>query len=278
MGQMDNKTAPPKAGSLVSMNRVTVAGTDIVGPEADLMAFYLPADLATGLRANSYDAQEMLGTLVEIARGEAGEGEEVTVKDRMASIRMLREIMKDALVMSGAITKITSRITDSAPGGGDRTITAEGLAVLRDGTQRRLSTLEVLEQAASTEEDVIDLEELAPTVPASELGTEPDEDPETDEEEELEDDRADDPAECDDHTTHDGGDTEDASPNGSPDRRGEPAGRSQGAAGTEQNGDEPSPATPATPKRGRRPGSLRSGPSSSPVPGLLGRREPRCSP
>lgn len=122
-----------------------------VGP-IRLLDFFSPDAVSEAMAEANWDAQEMIEQLAEIARDATNN----TARERMAAMKMLTDQGKEALVLHGHIRKITAEATQEE-GGIKKTLTADSLELLRAGSARMMTTLELLAAGQSTPE-IIDVD------------------------------------------------------------------------------------------------------------------------
>lgn len=117
-----------------------------------LLGFFDPESIAAAFEENQWDTSEMIRQLTSIALN----AQENTARERMAAMKMLQDQGKEALQLHGHIRRI-EMTAEREQDGVKETLTAEGMQLLKEGTQRTLSTIDMLEAAEHVTE-LIDLE------------------------------------------------------------------------------------------------------------------------
>lgn len=126
----------------------------LVGGEAAISSFFIPGEIGRAFDANEFTINEYVRTLVEIVRDP-----ETPPREQMAAMKMLEMKAKEGMILGGLIQQKRLNLTKKMEDGTVAEYNEEGLRVVREGSDRLLSTLELLQEGEETSE-VIDVEVL----------------------------------------------------------------------------------------------------------------------
>jgi hypothetical protein len=123
-----------------------------LGGEENLASFFVPGEIGRAFKVSEWTVQDMIQTLVEIAQDT-----ELGPRDRMAAIRMLDGKAKEGMLLGGMIHEERLNLRRSLPDGTEAEYNAEGMRLVKDGSDRLQNTLALLEEGAGSTE-IIDVE------------------------------------------------------------------------------------------------------------------------
>ncbi len=123
-----------------------------LGPAKHLISIFDPSDVGKALYDNGWNNSEAVQILTEIARDTMNN----SARERMAAVKMLEDKSEKSLTLAGIIRRVSMEALQEGDGT-KKKLTAEGLQIIKDGSARTLSTLELLEAAGQTQ-NIIDVD------------------------------------------------------------------------------------------------------------------------
>ena len=141
-----------------------------MGGGEGLTSFFVPGEIDSAFRDNSWCVAEMVEVLTDIIRdkttrrverrdGSVVEEPITSVRERMAAITMLDRKAKEAMILGGLIQKDRLTAKKTTGDGTEIEYNAEGMRLTEEGSSRLKSTLALLEGASKAKGDeIIDME------------------------------------------------------------------------------------------------------------------------
>ena len=123
-----------------------------LGPAKHLISIFDPSNVGKALDDNGWNNSEAVQILTEIARDTVNN----SARERMAAVKMLEDKSEKSLTLAGIIRRVSLEALQEGDGT-KRKLTAEGLQIIKEGSARTLSTLELLEAAGQTQ-NIIDVD------------------------------------------------------------------------------------------------------------------------
>lgn len=123
------------------------AAIQLVGTEASRPAlnFFLPDEIAVGLKAADFTVQEEIELLVSAIR------DAPNLFTRLAALKFLNARMKDSLILSGGVQFLTAKEETEVAGGHKKVLQSKTMQLLEGAS-------EVASERMLIEEDIIDVE------------------------------------------------------------------------------------------------------------------------
>lgn len=140
----------------------------VVGGNESIASFFLPGHVDRAFKESNWDVTEMVEILTSIIReeetrtttnrlGESIEESIVTPKERMAAMKMLHDVSKEAMVIGGLIRNNRLHLEKILDDGTKVEYDSETMEILEKGSSRLTDTMSLLERAATTD-DIIDVD------------------------------------------------------------------------------------------------------------------------
>lgn len=126
---------------------ILAADPEGVGPASHLISIFDPSDVGQALHDNGWSNSEAIQLLVDIARDAANN----TARERMTAIKLVEDKAEKSLTLAGIIRRVSLEAQQN-DGKTKKTLTAEGLQLIKEGAARTLSTLQLLEAGSQTPE------------------------------------------------------------------------------------------------------------------------------